>query len=712
MDLAWEEWEARVRAGRIPEDALVSFEPVTGDEAVPAGELDIYRSLRDEAVERFRGQFRIGPPPIVTALLVGVQIRLWWVEWIPGVQPVLDGLFAVNAPWILEDGEVWRLLTGGFLHSGFEHISINMLMLAYTGWNLERAYGRANLLLLFLASVFGGYLLSMTFTPETWAVGASGGVFGLVGASVVFGLTRPELLPPRARSLFGLAMLPYLVVFFMMGLWNPRVDNWAHFGGMITGIGLAFLLEPEAVQRRLGWNRRVAGGVVAVCVAIMAGMGLAGPRIEGLRDVEEARRIYAQRRSGRAAPEADDEDYRALFWSVPDGWSPGVDAEGSSAFVSPTWRGEARAWGVSAGDRERIVSTSELAEAWTEDLRKRHPEASFGPAESAILGGQYAGLAVRAELPPTDRLDRARVLEWRGVARGVWALQEVWQVDLAQEARLAPLRDRLRRSVVWKDPEELYEARLDYEHAPQSARARAGLALALTRAGELERALALHGELLAEAPADRDRWVDALRTVEIGAARLDDAEQWWDRALAEAPEPAVLDHVARGLVAAGREAVAEGLLDEAWRRFPGDRRLARARRRQGLSRELDPVTGQPWTDVHDPISGERRLEPRQPSEEDLTVELAAALGQARRAEQRDIVRATREAFVAGSSGAWLPLLYLREGHHPPLDEDLRATLLAEVQRAREERPPRWLPDELYEALAAHPAPPFPAGPPP
>src|SRR5690606_33637586 len=101
------------------------------------------------------------------------------------------------------------------------------LWLAYTGWNLERALGRVNLRMIYLASVLGGRALSILFSPETRSLGASGGVFGLVAAAVVFGFVRPELLPQRGRRVFGLALLPYLVVMFLSGLSSVGIDNWA-----------------------------------------------------------------------------------------------------------------------------------------------------------------------------------------------------------------------------------------------------------------------------------------------------------------------------------------------------------------------------------------------------------------------------------------------------------------------------------------------------
>ena len=255
-ELSWEEWEQRVRAGRIPPDAGVCFDAVTQGAFVPAEQLELYRSLRNDEAVAWQGRFLDGPPPLFTALLVGVQLRIWWFARIESVRDGLVGRFTNWTAPALEDGELWRPVTMGFLHTDLFHLVLNMLWLAYTGWNIERALGPRNLLAIYISAVVGGSVLSMFGSPETPSLGASGGVFGLVAASTVFGLVRPDLLPQRGRKLFGMAMLPYLVVMFWSGLMNEDTDNWSHFGGLLVGAGLGFVLTPEPLQRTPHWNRR------------------------------------------------------------------------------------------------------------------------------------------------------------------------------------------------------------------------------------------------------------------------------------------------------------------------------------------------------------------------------------------------------------------------------------------------------------------------
>ena len=447
-----------MREGRIPPDTLVVFAPVTGDEPTPASELEMYRSLRSEEVLAYHQRMRGGPPPIVTALLVGFQIRLWWFARLPEVRYELESRFMVSNPRILEDGEVWRLVSAGLLQTDVFHLMSNMLLLALTGWSLERALGRGNLLLLFFASVFGGTVMSMWFTPETQSLGSSGGVFGLGAAYIVFLLTRRDLLPGRGRSLtiLALMLIGLLGLSFVNGLRSPSVDNFGHLGGMLVGFTLAFVLEPAALQQRPGRNQRIAGLVLGVMALLTVGHAWLGPRLAVLRDADEQRRIITQVRSRRPPPDLGQERYRDLTWRVPSGWSPGVALDGTSGFVSPAAGGELRAFSVRGDTNPQVTTVEALAASWIEELADKKPASEISEPEPAPLGG-FEGLRVMARVLGDDVEEPTRFIEWRGAVRGVHTVEAVWQVDEGRDARLAQLRERLWDAVVWSEPEELRE---------------------------------------------------------------------------------------------------------------------------------------------------------------------------------------------------------------------------------------------------------------
>ena len=142
----------------------------------------------------------------------------------------------------IASGELWRLLTPVFIHAGLLHIFVNMYSLYALGPAVERFFAARRMLALYLLSGIGGVILSLAFSPEP-SVGASGAIFGLLGALAVF-----LYLHRAAFGRFGMVQLRQLVFVavlnLMLGL-SPGIDNWGHVGGLITGALLTLLLGPR-----------------------------------------------------------------------------------------------------------------------------------------------------------------------------------------------------------------------------------------------------------------------------------------------------------------------------------------------------------------------------------------------------------------------------------------------------------------------------------
>lgn len=689
LSLAWEEWEARVRAGRVPPDALVNVPALTGAAFVPASSLESYQSLRSEALDAWqRDMRRGGGPPIVTALLIGVQIRVWWL--FGGTSTALDlEPFEKRAPHVLENGEVWRLLTMGFTHTDTSHVALNMLWLAYTGWSLERALGRVNLVVVYVASVLVGSTLSMLGAPWTRSIGASGGVFGLLAAVVVFGLTRPELLPERSRRTYGYALLPYLLLMFWSGLRNAQTDNWAHGGGLLCGLLLGFLLDPEPLQRRPGWNLRVRLGVLGVAVAAVAAMAAFGPRLLPIVTLTHAEekvsppelRETIRKRDTSALP---------VLWEVPAGWYRATGVLGTTGWGSPA--GD-RLWAVREEVRDLPIELDALAEEWATRVRDTFPDAAFVGPEPARIGA-FEGVRRAAIVPRGPRL------EWHAAARGTRAIVAVWETDAEDADRLAPLRDRLLARIEWREPADLRDARDAVADAPKARRPRAELARALADAGEPEASLEIARALVAESPDALDGWLVLLRTTRLYPTHVPDAEALWSDALARQPSPDVIVEVVHGLEAAGRAETARGLLEVAWARSPGDRILARARRARGLSVELDPARHLPW-DVTWDLGADR---PRTDAEiATLLAEapsLAAADARAARLRADEAALADRaaRALAAGDPAAIEPLLRLRWRRAPADRAAAIGGVVEDLRTIAGGGAVAWVPDPVAAAV--------------
>jgi membrane associated rhomboid family serine protease len=160
------------------------------------------------------------------------------------------------------DGEYYRLLTAAFLHENVVHIALNMYALYLFGPPVEAAIGRVRFLALYLISAVGGSALSYAFAaPNQPSLGASGAVFGLLGAYLV--LNRK-----LGRDTSGVMAL--LVINFVFGLIVPRIDWRAHLGGLIAGtlcaIAIAYAPAPRRTAIQIGGMAAVAVVVVAVTV--------------------------------------------------------------------------------------------------------------------------------------------------------------------------------------------------------------------------------------------------------------------------------------------------------------------------------------------------------------------------------------------------------------------------------------------------------------
>lgn len=151
-------------------------------------------------------------------------------------------------------GEYYRLISPMFLHGSATHLLVNSFSLHSTGPSVESWFGKQRFLALYVISGICGNALSYFCSP-TAAVGASGAIFGLVGATAVLLSRHRKLLGPKARR--GLQSLVYIVVLnFGMGLTpGSRIDNYGHLGGFLGGIAYSYFIGPRLVVRRTSSGR-------------------------------------------------------------------------------------------------------------------------------------------------------------------------------------------------------------------------------------------------------------------------------------------------------------------------------------------------------------------------------------------------------------------------------------------------------------------------
>jgi len=149
---------------------------------------------------------------------------------------------ASYAPFIFEDGEYYRLFTSMFMHFDFEHLMSNMFSLLVIGRYLEPLVGKLRFLLIYILSGLGGNIIScwIEFAREDYAVsvGASGAVFGLMGALLCLVILNRG----RIGTITKQGMYFMVAASLYSGFSSPSVDNVAHIGGLICGIWITAIL--------------------------------------------------------------------------------------------------------------------------------------------------------------------------------------------------------------------------------------------------------------------------------------------------------------------------------------------------------------------------------------------------------------------------------------------------------------------------------------
>lgn len=180
-------------------------------------------------------------------------------------------------------GQYWRFITPIFLHANILHVSLNMLNFFILGIFIERLFGHGRFLLVYLVTGVISIIASFYFAPQDVSVGASGAIFGLVGAYSIFILVHR-----RAFSRGGIPAIAWLVIIIALnlgiGLVVPNVDNYAHLGGFVSGCilgwffvpfyvvlpgeGKSQLLDKHSLSRR--WSLALLSIAITIFLAIIA----------------------------------------------------------------------------------------------------------------------------------------------------------------------------------------------------------------------------------------------------------------------------------------------------------------------------------------------------------------------------------------------------------------------------------------------------------
>lgn len=198
--------------------------------------------------------------PVVTYGLIALNVLVFGYQTVVGIDAVAGdwGMWPIG---VAVNGEWWRLITAAFLHGSVLHILFNMYVLFALGPTLERVLGHVRYTLLYLLAALGGSVASYTFSPlQTLSVGASGAIFGLMGALVVAG---------RRLRYDITQVLVLLAINVAIGFLAPGIDWRAHLGGLITGAAVAAVFVWAPKQGRVLWQTLGVLAVLAVLVSVV-----------------------------------------------------------------------------------------------------------------------------------------------------------------------------------------------------------------------------------------------------------------------------------------------------------------------------------------------------------------------------------------------------------------------------------------------------------
>lgn len=223
--------------------------------------------------------------PVMTYVLLGLIVVVFVADVVLTQVTGYRVVFALGAQSneLIAAGQYWRLITPIFLHASLTHLAFNAYALFVLGRDTEATYGSVWFTVIyFLAGIAGSAAWYVLGTTDP-SVGASGAIFGLIGAEAAFFVLNRRLFGAYARQRLGnVAVL--LVINLVFGFTSPNINNLAHLGGLIAGFLLGLALSPSytvglsqegfAPEQRLIDNRTNGQRFFAVLVAVVVLLGL------------------------------------------------------------------------------------------------------------------------------------------------------------------------------------------------------------------------------------------------------------------------------------------------------------------------------------------------------------------------------------------------------------------------------------------------------
>lgn len=203
---------------------------------------DISKKNLEENV-RYNEMFK-PKKPIVTYIIIAINVILYVIMYRSNLTGDINNLddtlikYGAIVGDLVRGGDYYRLITSAFIHIGIYHLLANMYSLFILGPNVEHFYGRGKYLCIYLYSAIMGSLFTMVFQGASISAGASGAIFGLLGALLYFGYNYRGYLGNRLIN----QLLPVVIINLAISFLVPGISAAAHIGGLIGGVAVSFML--------------------------------------------------------------------------------------------------------------------------------------------------------------------------------------------------------------------------------------------------------------------------------------------------------------------------------------------------------------------------------------------------------------------------------------------------------------------------------------
>jgi len=259
------------------------------------------------AAEEFVARlYQLQPRLRATPALIAVNVAIFLAMVAAGAgfltpHPAVHLAWGANYGPATKEGGWWRLGSALFLHFGVVHLAFNMWALAASGRVVERLFGSASFLLLYLfAGLTGSFTSLLLNGDKVISAGASGAVLGVYGALLACLLAERDSVPAVVLKEVGASALVFLAFAVFYGMVQPGVDHASHLGGFLGGLAAGFALSrPVEPGVHLGAMRALGAGLAALAVlaALWAAVPPAAYSYQAQQSAEQAINAFGREES-------------------------------------------------------------------------------------------------------------------------------------------------------------------------------------------------------------------------------------------------------------------------------------------------------------------------------------------------------------------------------------------------------------------------------